>query len=106
MLLDYETKEKVRIDMRQYICKILKELEHLKDGWEGNAISPATDLFKTNNAAAKLNKTVSDSFHHVVAQLLFLCKQARPDIQTSVAYLTARVKGPDVDDLQKLKRVI
>ena len=75
MLLDYETKGKVRIDMRQYICKILKELEHLKDGWEGNAITPATEnLFKINNAAAKLNKTVSESFHHVVAQLLFLCK--------------------------------
>ena len=92
MVLDYTTKGKVKIDMRQYIRKILQELEHLKDGWEGKAITPATEnLFKISNNATKLEKTVSESFHHVVAQLPFLCKQARPDIQTDVAYLTTRV---------------
>jgi hypothetical protein len=37
---------------------------------------------------------------------LFLCKRARPDIQTAVAFLTTRVKRPDTDDYKKLTRVI
>ena len=107
MVLDYTTKGKVRIDMRQYISKILQELEHLKDGWEGKAITPATEnLFKIDDNAKKLEKTVSESFHHVVAQLFFYVNELIPYIQTAVAYLTTRVKQPDVDDLQKLKRTI
>ena len=38
--------------------------------------------------------------------MLFLCKRARPDIQTAVAFLTTRVKGPDEDDWKKLRRCI
>ena len=41
-------------------------------------------------------------FHHHVAKLLFLCKQARPDLQTSVAFLSTYVKSPDEDDYKKL----
>jgi hypothetical protein len=39
-----------------------------------------------------------------VAKLLFLCKRARPDLQTTVAFLTTRVKAPDHDDWNKLRR--
>ena len=35
-----------------------------------------------------------------------LCKRARPDIQTAVAFLCTRVKCPDVDDYRKLTRVM
>jgi hypothetical protein len=45
-------------------------------------------------------------FHHNVAKLLFLCKRARPDIQTAIAFLCTRVKGPDMDDYKKLMRVM
>jgi hypothetical protein len=54
----------------------------------------------------KLNAEKSEFFHHVVAQLLFLCKRARPDIQTAVAFLCTRVKSPNTDDYNKLVRVI
>jgi hypothetical protein len=53
-----------------------------------------------------LDKAQADMFHHNVAKLLFLCKRARPDIQTAVAFLCTRVKGPDTDDYKKLARVI
>ena len=73
MTLDYRTKGKVKIDTRDYIKK--KEIEHLIDGWEGTAITPATEnLFKINQGALKLEKMSSESFHHIVTQLLFLCK--------------------------------
>jgi hypothetical protein len=45
-------------------------------------------------------------FHHMVAQLLFMCRRAQQDIQTIVAFLTTRVKSPDKDDWGKLKRVL
>ena len=46
------------------------------------------------------------AFHHMVAQLLFMGKQARWDIQTAVVFLTARVKSPDKEDWGKLKQVL
>ena len=33
-------------------------------------------------------------FHHLAAKLLFLCKRARPDIQTAFTFLCTRVKEP------------
>jgi hypothetical protein len=45
-------------------------------------------------------------FHHNDAKLLFLCKRARPDIQTAVSFLCTRVKSPDVDEYKKLRRVM
>ena len=45
-------------------------------------------------------------FHHNVAKLLFLCKRARPDIETAVAFLCTHVKAPDTDDYKKLTRVM
>ena len=104
MTLNYRTKGKVKIDMREYLNKILKDLPEFFDG---SAASPAvTHLFDINENAIKLRPELSDMFHHVVAQLLFLCKQGRPDMQTAIAFLTTRVKEPDKDDLKKLKRAI
>ena len=40
------------------------------------------------------------------AQLLFAAKRARPDIQTSIAFLCTRVQKPDEDDWKKLVRVL
>ena len=46
-------------------------------------------------------------FHFNVAMLLFLCKQARPDIQNAVAFLCTQGKGPeDTDDLKKLAHIM
>ena len=41
-----------------------------------------------------------------MAKALFLCKRARPDIQTAVAFLTTRVKNADMDDWKKLLRLM
>jgi hypothetical protein len=41
-----------------------------------------------------------------VAQLLFTCPSARKDIQPTVAFRTTRVRSPDEDDWNKLKRVL
>ena len=46
------------------------------------------------------------AFHHTMAQLLFMSTRARRDIQTAVAFLTTKVKTPDEDNWEKLKRVL
>jgi hypothetical protein len=68
--------------------------------------TPAADhLFTVRNKkeAKFLPKEQAQAFHHTVAQLLFLCKRTRHNIQTAVSFLTTRVKRPDKDDCGKLK---
>jgi hypothetical protein len=69
--------------------------------------SPWTEqLFKVNEKSEKLSVPMSELFHTVVAQGLFLCKRGRPDIAPAIAYLTTRVKGPNEDDWSKLAKMM
>lgn len=83
-------------------------LDALPNEMDGEAPTPATNqLFSINSSAVKLNADDADHYHHNTAKLLFLCKHARPDIQTAVAFLcTRRVKSPDMDKNRKLARVM
>jgi hypothetical protein len=91
--------------MIDYIQDMLDELRAAMDG-EG-ATPAANRLFEVNETdPVILDELTSVLFHHHVAKLLFLCKRARPDIQTAVAFLCTRVKGPDTDDYKKLTRVV
>jgi hypothetical protein len=104
MTLDYSIDGKVMIQMYRYIRDALAELPTDMDG---KRTTPAADhLFDVNEQAIKLGEEKADLFHHCVAKLLFLCKRARPDIQTAIAFLCTRVQAPDVDDYKKLVRVM
>ena len=71
------------------------------------AATPASaHLFEVDDKQEKLPKEQAEMFHHIVAKTLFLCKRARPDLQTAVAFLTTRVKAPDMDDYKKLRKMI
>ena len=49
--------------------------------------TPASDhLFAVNENQEKLDKDMTEDFHHVVAQLPYLCERARLDIQTAIAF--------------------
>ena len=63
-------------------------------------------MFKVNSDATKLDDKTADLFHHYTAQLLFLSKQARPDLQTAIGFLCTRIMAPDVDDYKKLASVM
>ena len=56
--------------------------------------------------ADKLDDKTADLFHHYTAQLIFLAKRARPDLQTAIAFLCTRIMAPDVDDYKKLASVM
>jgi hypothetical protein len=42
----------------------------------------------------------------VVAKALYISKRARPDIESTLAFLCTRVSSPDEDDWKKLKRIL
>ena len=48
----------------------------------------------------------SELFHTTVAKLLYLAKRVRPDLLTSVGFLSRRVRNPTKQDLLKLHRVL
>ena len=104
MTLDFSRPGKVQINMEEYIRNMLAELP---EDMEGTATTPAAEhLFKINEAPTYLDDENAMFFHHNVAKLLFLCKRARPDLQTTVAFLSTRVKRPDHDDYKKLARAM
>jgi hypothetical protein len=105
MTIDYRTPGKVKVTMTDYIQGMLKELPSDMDG---ESITPAGNhLFQVNKKDPEyLDTDKSEFYHHNAAKLLFLCKRARPDIQTAVAFLCTRVKRPDQDDYKKLGRVM
>ena len=91
------------ISMSKYLQKIIEEFP---ETLRGTKASPARDnLFdiREDKDRKLLPEEQASQFHRTVAQLLFLCMRARPDIQTLVSFLTTRVQEPDKDDWGKLR---
>jgi hypothetical protein len=85
MTLDFTVPGTVKFTMTDYIKGML---EVLPADMDGEAATPAANhLFEVSPKPMLLDESKADMFHHNVAKLLFLCKQARPDIQTAVAFL-------------------
>ena len=104
MTIDFSIPGKVMFTMIDYIKNMLDELP---DDMAGTAPTPAASyLFEVNESAEKLAEQIGIMYYHNAAKLLFLCKRARPDVQTAVAFLSTRVKSPDVDDYKKLGRTL
>jgi Reverse transcriptase (RNA-dependent DNA polymerase) len=104
MTLDFSTDGQVSIRMQDYVENMVADLPA---SFDGTALTPAAEhLFKVNDKAEKLDDDDSDLFHSTTAKILFLCKRARPEVQTAVAFLCTRVKSPDVDDMKKLQRLV
>ena len=96
MELHFTKKGKLVVSMDKYIEDMLGDLP---EGFEGRAPTPAAKhLFEVNQNPELLDEKKAQLFHHHVAQLLFLSKRARPDLQTAVAFLCTRVQKPDLDD--------
>jgi Reverse transcriptase (RNA-dependent DNA polymerase) len=105
MTIDYSKKGEVQFSMVDFIDGILSDVP--EDMSTGTSATPAAEhLFDVNAKAERLSKEDAETFHTLVAKLLYLCKRTRPDIHTAVAFLTTRVSKPDVDDYKKLRRVV
>jgi hypothetical protein len=104
MTLDYTEKGKVKIKMLDYVDKMLADLPAEMDG---EAPTPAANhLFAVDDDQAKVTEQKAQFFHTYVAKTLFLCKRARPDLQTTVAFLCTRVQSCNEDDYKKLARML
>ena len=104
MTLDYTEAGKVKIKMLDYVTKMLADLPPEMDG---EALTPAANhLFSVDDDQTKVDEQKAQFFHTYVAKTLFLCKRARPDLQTAVAFLCTRVQSCDEDDYKKLTRML
>ena len=63
-------------------------------------------LFKVREDDKQLSEKKGELFHSVVAELLFMMKRSRPDLDTSMDFLTTRVLKSDVDDWGKLRKIL
>ena len=61
---------------------------------------------REENYQNKLDEKRVMEFRYAVAKILFACPRARKDIQTAVSFLTTRVRIPDEENWDKLKRVL
>ena len=85
------------VSMIKYLSKVIKEFPEII---KGTKASPAGDhLFQVREDGDRkmLPEEQARQFHRTVAELLFLCKRARPYIEPLVSFLTTRVKEPDKD---------
>ena len=96
MNIDYSSPGKVILSIINYIGKILDDItEYMK----GESDTPAAHhLFDIAEDATKLSQSDADLLHHFVAQLIYISKRSRLDIQIEVSFLFTIVIGPDTDD--------
>jgi len=116
MTFDFTIKGVVKISMIEYIDEIIQAWDdackEFDDGYKTvlycNKIHTAApdDLFKINVDETKLSQSQAKAFHNIVAKALYAARRSRPDTALAVAFLTTRVRDPDVDDWRKLKHHI
>jgi hypothetical protein len=102
--------------MLEYVDEIIgswdKACSELDDGYKAVsgrkriATAAPDDLFKVDEDAVKLDQAKARAFHNITAKGIYVTKRARPDISLSIAFLTTRVKEPDVDDWRKLCHLV
>jgi hypothetical protein len=104
MRFDYSCAIEVRINMWDYLKKVIQEFP--KEITRMCETLASDHLFKVREDGRKLNEELADAFHHTVYELLFAANRARHDIQTAVLFATIQVKAPDKDNWGKLVRVL
>jgi hypothetical protein len=104
MTINYSEQGKVKFLMPDYINGILDEVPN---DMQGMAVTPtAANLFMVRDDIEKLDDKHAETYHHLMAKLLYLCKWAHPDLQTVVSFLMMQVTQPDEYDWKKLAQCI
>ena len=69
--------------------------------------TPAADnLFEIREGVPKADQESTKYFRTFVAKVLYVAKRVRPECLTAVSFLSTRVNACDIDDLQKLDRLL
>jgi hypothetical protein len=114
--LDSATSKTVKVTMLEYVDEIIgscdKACSELDDGYKAVsgrkriANAAPDDLFKVDEDVVKLDEARAKAFHNITAKEIYVAKRARLDISLSIAFLTTRVKGPNIDDWHKLCHLV
>jgi hypothetical protein len=103
MDLDFSGGE-LKVSMVPYLQELVDEFP---DDIGSPASTPAAvHLFEESVNPVLLDKEKAKMFHHIVAKTLWAAIRARPDLLTTLSFLTCKVKAPDKDDYKKLTRMI
>ena len=88
MYFDYTSKTCVKISMIKYVNKVIKDFAEKVT--TKSAIQTSDHFFdiSEDDPGKLLPEAQAQDFHHTIAQLLFLCMRARPNLKTAVSFLT------------------
>ena len=94
--------------MTKQVDDILHDFEQQNDiELDASVTSPTTNvIFAVDRDIGELDDFKSRQFHSTTAKLLSLMKRVRPDLETSVSQLMRRVSKSNMDDWNKLLRIM
>jgi hypothetical protein len=101
MTFDFTVNGKVKITMKKYVSELI-----IFTSIKGNAATPATEQLYIIQESELLDADKAEYFHSVVAKLLYLSKRVRPDLLTTVGFLSKRCRKPTDQDMCKLERAL
>ena len=105
MSITYTPHGTAEILMRDYLEEAI--VAESKLDIKRSASSPARrDLFEIDDNSDLLTKDDAETFHRVVAKLLYVSIRARGDILLPISFLCTRVSKCTTQDRSKLKRVL
>ena len=118
MKLDFSEKGQVSISMCDCVKKIMVAWDMAVSKHESNGFelvkcrmkrrltaAPET-LFRIDEDLIKLDSNLATIFHNIVVKTLFVTKRTRPNTATAIAFLTTRVREPNMDDWKKLQHLV
>ena len=94
---------KMIVSMIKYLHKLIEEFPEFLRGTKASPAGYHMFTVREDGKRKLLPEEQARQFHRIVAHLIFLCKHARPDIESLILFLTTSVKYPDEDDWGKLK---
>jgi histone deacetylase 1/2 len=104
MGVDVKANNTIKLSMEKYIDTILNSSQEYND--IKVCTTPATNKLFSKPTGELLGPEDKELFHTTVAQLLYLCKRTRPDIQLPTHFLCTRVSEPYESDREKLRRIL
>ena len=103
MDLDFSDK-KLKVSMVPYFQDIIDDFP--EDISKSFSTPAGNHLFDESEQPVLITEHKAKMFHHTVARILWGAMRARPDLLTTLSYLTCKVRAPDEDDFKKLIRLI
>ena len=94
----------MKLTMKNYLEEVIQAFG--EDVSVGAATAANRNLFVVNKDLPPLETSKVETFHHVVAKLLYVAKRARVDLQLAIAFLCTRVSKSTQENWEKLRTTL